>query len=113
MYFDSLKLKEFQFIKQVMTPRSLIIVDELCRGTSCEEGTAIAWVIMEQLMEEDAFIFLTTHFLYLTKMQELFCNVTKYVIDISTAEILRYEHNFLIHISFETKQDYATFTIIL
>ncbi|KDR12561.1 MutS protein-like protein 4, partial [Zootermopsis nevadensis] len=73
-----LELKEFQFIKQVMTPNSLIIVDELCRGTSCEEGTAIAWVIMEQLMEEDAFIFLTTHFLYLTKLQELFCNVTNH-----------------------------------
>jgi DNA mismatch repair ATPase MutS len=74
-----LQLKEFQFIRQMMTPLSLVIVDELCRGTSCEEGTAIAWVIMEQLMEEDAFIFLTTHFLYLTKLQELYCNVTMYV----------------------------------
>jgi DNA mismatch repair protein MSH4 len=74
-----LQLKEFQFIKQMMTPLSLIIIDELCRGTSSEEGTAIAWVILEQLMDEDAFIFLTTHFLYLTKLQELYCNVTKYV----------------------------------
>jgi DNA mismatch repair ATPase MutS len=62
-----------------MTPLSLVFVDELCRGTSCEEGSAIACVITEQLMEEDAFIFLTTHFLYLTKLQELYCNVTKYV----------------------------------
>lgn len=62
-----------------MTPLSLVIVDELCRGTSCEEGSSIAWVITEQLMEADAFIFLTTHFLYLTKLQELYCNVTKYV----------------------------------
>jgi len=62
-----------------MTPLSLVIIDELCRGTSCEEGSAIAWVITEQLMEEDAFIFLTTHFMYLTKLQELYCNVTKYV----------------------------------
>jgi DNA mismatch repair ATPase MutS len=84
-------MKEFQFIKQVMTPHSLIIVDELCRGTSCEEGTAIAWVIVEQLMEEDAFIFLTTHFLYLTKLQELYCNVTKYVICISAAGVLTYD----------------------
>ncbi|GFG40763.1 hypothetical protein Cfor_06041, partial [Coptotermes formosanus] len=73
-----LELKEFQFIRQMMTPLSLVIVDELCRGTSCEEGTAIAWVIIEQLMEEDAFIFLTTHFLYLTKLQELYCNVTNH-----------------------------------
>ncbi|XP_033606751.1 mutS protein homolog 4 isoform X2 [Cryptotermes secundus] len=73
-----LELKEFQFIKQMTTPLSLIIVDELCRGTSCEEGTAIAWVILEQLMDEDAFIFLTTHFLYLTKLQELYCNVTNH-----------------------------------
>jgi len=63
----------------MMTPLSLVIIDELCRGTSCEEGSAIAWVFTEQLMEEDAFIFLTTHFLFLTKLQEMYCSVTKYV----------------------------------
>ncbi|KAJ9582302.1 hypothetical protein L9F63_003338, partial [Diploptera punctata] len=65
-----LELKEFQYIKQMMTPTSLIIIDELCRGTSCEEGTAIALAIIEEFLQKPAFIFITTHFLYLTKLQE-------------------------------------------
>ncbi|PSN39211.1 hypothetical protein C0J52_22282 [Blattella germanica] len=67
--------KEFQYIGQMITPTSLIIVDELCRGTSCEEGTAVAWAIVEELLQHSAYIFITTHFLYLTKLQELYYNV--------------------------------------
>lgn len=68
-----------QYIINSLTPHSLIIIDELCRGTSTEEGTCIAWGICEALLASKAFIFFTTHFLYLTKLQDLYCNVTKYV----------------------------------
>ena len=59
----------------MMTPTSLIIIDELCRGTSCEEGAAMALAIVEELLEKSAFIFITTHFLCLTKLQEMYSNV--------------------------------------
>ncbi|XP_077292899.1 mutS protein homolog 4-like [Arctopsyche grandis] len=70
-----LEMKEIQYILQTMTPRSLIIIDELCRGTSSEEGTSMAWAICERLFDTQAFTFFTTHFLYLTKLQNVYLNV--------------------------------------
>lgn len=66
-----------QYILKSLTPRSLVIIDELCRGTSTEEGTSMAWAISEELLASTAFIFLTTHFMFLTKLQDLYCNVLK------------------------------------
>ncbi|XP_037294385.1 mutS protein homolog 4 [Manduca sexta] len=70
-----LEMKEIQHILKSLTPTSLVIIDELCRGTSCEEGTSIAWAICEELMMSNAFTFFTTHFMYLTRLQELYYNV--------------------------------------
>lgn len=66
-----------QFVLQNMTENSLIVVDELCRGTSSEEGTAIAWALCEKLLSSQAFTFFTTHFLFLTRLQDVYPNVSK------------------------------------
>ncbi|XP_071446846.1 mutS protein homolog 4-like [Hetaerina americana] len=73
-----LELKEMQYILQSLTPISLVIIDELCRGTSVEEGTAMAWAFSEELLKSSAFIFLTTHFSFLTKLASIYPNVTNY-----------------------------------
>ncbi|XP_063825742.1 mutS protein homolog 4-like [Ostrinia nubilalis] len=70
-----LEMKEMQHILKSLTPSSLVIIDELCRGTSTEEGTSIAWAICEELLISDAFTFFTTHFMYLTRLQDLYFNV--------------------------------------
>ncbi|XP_061716369.1 mutS protein homolog 4-like [Cydia pomonella] len=69
------EMKEIQHILKDLTPSSLVIIDELCRGTSTREGTSIAWAICEQLLASDAFTFFTTHFMYLTRLQNLYFNV--------------------------------------
>lgn len=66
-----------QYIIKSITPYSIVIIDELCRGTSTEEGTALAWAILEELLATTAFIFFTTHFWFLTKLQDFYCNVLK------------------------------------
>ena len=43
-------------------PRSLVIVDELGRGTSTTDGLAIAIAIAEALIESKAFVWFVTHF---------------------------------------------------
>ncbi|XP_024937048.1 mutS protein homolog 4 isoform X2 [Cephus cinctus] len=69
------EVKEVQYILQTITPRSLIVIDELCRGTTVEEGTSLVWAICESLLCTAAFTFCATHFLYLTRLTELYNNV--------------------------------------
>lgn len=71
-------MKEAQYILRSVTATSLVIFDELCKGTAIEEGASIAWAICEKLLNTTAFIFAATHFTYLTKLEDLYCNVTKY-----------------------------------
>ncbi|CAG5045234.1 unnamed protein product [Parnassius apollo] len=69
------EMKETQHILKGLTPSSLVIIDELCRGTCSEGGTSMAWAICEELINSEAFTFFTTHFLYLMRLQELYYNV--------------------------------------
>ncbi|XP_059482912.1 mutS protein homolog 4-like isoform X2 [Neocloeon triangulifer] len=69
------EMREMNYILQQMTPSSLIIIDELCRGTSSEEGMSIAWGICEWLLRSPAFTFFTTHFLFLTRLQNIYSNI--------------------------------------
>ena len=39
------------YILSNVTPRSLVVIDELGRGTSTEEGAAICWAIAEDLIK--------------------------------------------------------------
>ncbi|OAD55100.1 MutS protein like protein 4, partial [Eufriesea mexicana] len=72
----ALEMKEAQYILRSVTPTSLIVLDELCKGTAIEEGASIAWAICEKLLNTTAFIFAATHYSYLTKLADLYHNVT-------------------------------------
>ena len=55
---------------------SLVIVDELGRGTSAEEGLALCIAVCEQLMGAGATALLATHFRHLARLQLLYPFVT-------------------------------------
>ncbi len=59
--------------------RSLVVVDELGRGTSPAEGAAICWAICEQLVGTNgrAFCFLATHFTLMTRLAKVYPTVAK------------------------------------
>ncbi|XP_028395701.1 mutS protein homolog 4-like [Dendronephthya gigantea] len=77
-----LEMKEINYILQNVTNDSLIIIDELGRGTSSEEGLAICYSICEHLLANKAFTFFATHFLQLTTMDGLYPNIENYHMEI-------------------------------
>lgn len=70
-----LEMKEMSYILSNMTSKSLIIIDELGRGTSTQEGAAICWAIAEDIINSKAFCFLATHFELLTKLENMHSRV--------------------------------------
>nr|CAD7460497.1 unnamed protein product [Timema tahoe] len=80
------RVREMHYIKQALTPTSLVIMDELCRGTSVEDGTALTWALCEELLHTTAFFFLATHFLFVTKLQDLYYNVINHHFEVKEEE---------------------------
>ncbi len=56
------EMRDIAFILRNIEPRSLVIVDELGRGTSTTDGLAIAIAISEALIESKAYVWFVTHF---------------------------------------------------
>jgi len=57
------EMRTSAFILSVGTPRSLVLLDEMGRGTSPEEGCAVATAIIEELInEKGSTVFFATHF---------------------------------------------------
>ena len=61
------EMREMSFILKNITPRSLVIIDELGRGTSAVDGLAIAIAIAEALIDSKTTIWFVTHFADLAK----------------------------------------------
>ncbi|KAK3083385.1 hypothetical protein FSP39_021201 [Pinctada imbricata] len=77
-----LEMREINYITQNASSRSLIITDELGRGTSAEEGVGICHAICEHLLKQKSFTFFTTHFLELTNLESLYPNVENFCFEV-------------------------------
>ncbi|XP_028838763.1 mutS protein homolog 4 [Denticeps clupeoides] len=69
------EMKEVAYIVQNVSDRSLIIIDELGRGTSAEEGIGICHAVCEFLLNLKAFTLFATHYLELCHLETLYPNV--------------------------------------
>ncbi|XP_049513861.1 mutS protein homolog 4 [Dermacentor silvarum] len=98
-----MEMREINYILQNFTDASLIIIDELGRGTSEEEGSAMCVAITEKLINSDAFVIIATHFDLMTQLESMYPNVINYHMEVETeaegedssdasARRLRYTH---------------------
>ncbi|XP_061649838.1 mutS protein homolog 4 isoform X3 [Phyllopteryx taeniolatus] len=69
------EMKEVSYIIHNVSEQSLIIIDELGRGTSAEEGIGICHSVCEFLLSLKAFTLFATHYLELCQLESLYPSV--------------------------------------
>ncbi len=95
-----------------LSPRSLVLFDELGRGTSTYDGISIAWAIVERIHEHKkarARTLFATHYHELNDMEEQFSRIKNYNVSVKEVDnkviFLRKlerggsEHSFGIHVA--------------
>ena len=118
---DNISLGESTFMVEMteaanilnnVTPRSLVLFDELGRGTSTYDGISIAWAIVEHLHEHPrarARTLFATHYHELNEMEKNFTRIKNYNVSVKEVDnkviFLRKlarggsEHSFGIHVA--------------
>jgi len=65
------EMEEAARILRDVSPESLVMVDELGRGTAHVDGVALCWAICERLLELRAYTLFATHFFEVCRLQSL------------------------------------------
>jgi len=63
------EMNETSFILHTSTEKSLVIMDEVGRGTSTHDGLSIAWAVSEYLLEKKCKTLFATHYHEMTVME--------------------------------------------
>ncbi|EFJ30915.1 hypothetical protein SELMODRAFT_88599 [Selaginella moellendorffii] len=69
------EMREAAYFVQNVTPRSLILIDELGRSTSSYDGLALAWSFSEYLLSLKAYVIFATHMQKLGELSTIYPNV--------------------------------------
>lgn len=68
------EMREMSYILEEISPASLVIIDELGRGTATHDGLGLAFAICEKLLLEQAFVFFATHYREISEFLDLYPN---------------------------------------
>jgi DNA mismatch repair protein MutS len=72
------EMAETAAILHSATPRSLVVLDEIGRGTSTYDGVAIAWAVADHLLTLGAKTLFATHYWELTELEEQTAGAVNY-----------------------------------
>ncbi len=76
------EMSECAYILKNVTPKSLVILDEVGRGTSTFDGMSLAWAIAESLYQKKVFTLLATHYFELTELASLYSGIKNYHVSV-------------------------------
>ncbi len=79
------EMSELSYILNTATDRSLVILDEIGRGTSTYDGLSIAWAAAEYLCRSDRMIrtLFATHYHEMTSLEESLTGITNLNVDVA------------------------------
>ena len=79
------EMSELAFILNTATPKSLVILDEIGRGTSTYDGLSIAWAVVEELTKKERKVrtLFATHYHELTSLSEEIEGIKNLNVDVS------------------------------
>jgi len=81
------EMTETAIILNSATPRSLIILDEIGRGTATFDGLSIAWAVIEHIQSRiHAKTIFATHYHELTELADLLPNIRNYHVTVKEAQ---------------------------
>jgi DNA mismatch repair protein MutS len=78
------EMRETSAIMRLATPKSLILLDEVGRGTSTFDGISIAWAVVEHLYKAEGGprVLFATHYFELTELPERFAGIKNFNISV-------------------------------
>jgi DNA mismatch repair protein MutS len=78
------EMAETAAILKSATARSLVILDEIGRGTSTYDGIAIAWAVAEYLLRPNGpKTLFATHYLELTQLEKMFPTAVNWAVQVA------------------------------
>ncbi len=80
------EMSECANILQKAGENSLVILDEVGRGTSTYDGLSLAWAMAEYLYEKGVFTLLATHYFELTELANQFEGIKNYHVEVKEWE---------------------------
>jgi len=72
------EMQETASIMKKATHRSFVIMDEIGRGTSTQDGLSIAWSVLEHLVKLNCRTLFATHYHELVDVAKTFSKVGEY-----------------------------------
>jgi DNA mismatch repair protein MSH4 len=80
------EMRETSYLISNATRKSLVLIDELGRGTSNEDGVGIAWSVCEHLITRDIRTLIVTHYHELARLSSLYSNAENCCMAVDVAD---------------------------
>eukprot|EP00762_Andalucia_godoyi_P002634 ANDGO_03312.mRNA.1 DNA mismatch repair protein MutS len=104
------EMREVANIMHAATSHSLVIMDELGRGTSHADGESIAWSVCEHLMSMNAFTLFVTHYAKIRQLAAVYseCKLLHlHTESIAEGSVSRLQHSYRVSDTGECAEDYG------